>query len=614
MQNLQNIPWNQTHISKNNVRTTPPSKEEIEAMAANILAEGVLQNLTVEQEGEGYGVTAGGVRWRAVAHLVKTGQVSDDYPLPCNVKEPGNAAAVSLAENYFRHAMHPVDEFEAFARMQAEGNDEAAIALRFGCDVIQVKKRLKLAKVHPTIRKACRKGDINIEALMAFTLADTAKRQLAVFKELGPHSCYAQNIRRLLTEEGEGSDSRLARYVGLEAYETAGGRVVRDLFSERQYLLDRDLLTDLALKKLEKAAARVAKKEGWQNVDIAVNGNPDRYSSYHALTPKPVDVPEKLLNEQTAREQELEALNEKSDWEEEEEERSFWLEDRLQEIEAEIDTYRVYSDEDKAQAVVFVSVGHDGKTKIERGYISNRVAKSRAAQDNQGEKAEPENPVLSRALIDDLGTHRQQIAKAALVKNPKLAMDALLYTLAMDVLEPYRFFGSAVRISGQHIGPSQDGDSEHATSAATEALAAARDALVTDWVDIEDDAERFAALRALPTKAKQALFAYCVANALSIGVKRDEPCFSEALLADLSPDYAAMWRPTGEGYWKRVPRPVVYEQGSALFGEHWALENAKATKKTLVDKLHYFFANPVPKEASESEKDAHKHWLPEQFG
>lgn len=613
MHTIQDIPWKETHISVNNVRITPPSKEEIEAMAANILAEGVLQNLTVEKEGEGYGVTAGGVRWRAIEHLVKTGQVSDDYPLPCNVKEPGNAAAVSLAENYFRHAMHPVDEFEAFARMQAEGNDEAAIALRFGCEVIQVKKRLKLAKVHPTIRKACRKGDIDIEALMAFTLADTAKQQLAVFKELGPRSCYAHNIRRLLTEEGEGSDSSVARYVGLDAYEAAGGRVVRDLFNERHYLLDRDLLTNLAQKKLEKAAARVANKEGWQNVDIAVNGNPARYS-YHALTPKPVGVPEKLLIEQATREQELEALNEKDDWEEEEEERSFWLEDRLQEIEDEIDTYRVFSDEDKAQAVVFVSVGHDGKARIERGYISNRIAKSRATQNEQGEKAEPESPVLSRALIDDLGTHRQQIAKAALVKNPKLAMDALLYTLALDVLVPYSYWGGAVRIRGENIGPSLNGDSEHATSAATEALAAARDGLVTDWVDIEDDAERFAALRALPSKAKQALFAYCVANALSIGVKREEGCFGEALLADLSPDYAAMWRPTGAGYWQRVPRKVAYDQGAALFGEHWAAENAKATKKSLVAKLDTFFSNPLPKEASKDEREAHEHWLPEQFG
>src|SRR3546814_11275185 len=76
---------------------------------------------------------------------------------------------------------------------------------------------------------------MDLETLTAFTLSDSHRRQLAVWKQVknehygvSPHT-----VRRLLTEKSIAAASKLGRFVGAEAYERAGGRVTRDLFSER---------------------------------------------------------------------------------------------------------------------------------------------------------------------------------------------------------------------------------------------------------------------------------------------------------------------------------------------------------------------------------------------
>ena len=182
------VPFNRLHLSEKNVRKAKPNKVALAELAANIAQKGIRQNLIVEpsEQTEGYfAVLAGGRRWRAVEALVNAGTLDADYPVPCRLRaEDDIAAEASMAENYFREAMHPADEYEAFAAMVDQGMDEDAIALHFGCDVKRVRQRMKLAQVHPTILKAFRRGDLTERDVMAFTLADTKKAQLAVFKEL----------------------------------------------------------------------------------------------------------------------------------------------------------------------------------------------------------------------------------------------------------------------------------------------------------------------------------------------------------------------------------------------------------------------------------------------
>ena len=78
--------------------------------------------------------------------------------------------------------------------------------------------------------------------------------------------------------------SHLARFVGLDAYESAGGTVQRDLFTENDhgiYLLDRPLLTKLAETELQKTADRLAKQ--WKWAQIHIEPDRDRIAALHRL-------------------------------------------------------------------------------------------------------------------------------------------------------------------------------------------------------------------------------------------------------------------------------------------------------------------------------------------
>src|SRR5260370_18614049 len=79
-------------------------------------------------------------------------------------------------------------------------------------------------------------------------------------------------MRRQLTEGAVRAADRWARFIGVEAYEAAGGIVMRDLFQHDDggWLQDPALLDRLAAEKLAAEADRV-RAEGWRWVEAAVD-------------------------------------------------------------------------------------------------------------------------------------------------------------------------------------------------------------------------------------------------------------------------------------------------------------------------------------------------------
>ena len=64
-------------------------------------------------------------------------------------------------------------------------------------------------------------------------------------------------IRRLLTEGAVGAGDKQAQFIGIEAYEAAGGAVLRDPFVDR-----------LVAEKLEQEAETI-RAEGWKWIEVA---------------------------------------------------------------------------------------------------------------------------------------------------------------------------------------------------------------------------------------------------------------------------------------------------------------------------------------------------------
>src|SRR6185312_2302427 len=196
-------------------------------------------------------------------------RISSDYPVPCLTVSYDRAVQISLAENSGREPMHPADEFEAFRQLIDAGQSIDDVAARFGVTPLVVERRLKLANVSPKFIALYREGEITLEHLMAFAVIDDPGRQEQVWASLKAFDRTPVMLRRALTDEEVSLREPMARYVGIKAYEKAGGIVHRDLFAEEEsdVRLDGELVRKLATAKLEKCAERL-RKEGvaWVHV------------------------------------------------------------------------------------------------------------------------------------------------------------------------------------------------------------------------------------------------------------------------------------------------------------------------------------------------------------
>src|SRR3546814_4289114 len=105
---------------------------------------------------------------------------------------------------------------------------------------------------------------------MALAITDDQTAQETAFFEAPEWQRGAENLRRRLTEcEVDAQRSTLARFVGLDAYEAAGGGIRRDLFADEDsgvYLTDAGLLHQLASAKLDAQAVDI-QREGWKWVE-----------------------------------------------------------------------------------------------------------------------------------------------------------------------------------------------------------------------------------------------------------------------------------------------------------------------------------------------------------
>ena len=107
---------------------------------------------------------------------------------------------------------------------------------------------------------------------MALALSDDHDAQERAWFEGQPWDRTPVALRRKLTAgEIEAAGNALVRFVGVDAYEAAGGVVRRDLFDDEQsrFLSDPALLQRLATEKLE-ALAGAVREEGWAWVEARI--------------------------------------------------------------------------------------------------------------------------------------------------------------------------------------------------------------------------------------------------------------------------------------------------------------------------------------------------------
>ena len=273
----RDIPFNKLVLSQANVRRIKAGVS-IEELAEDIARRTLLQSLTVrpvlDDDGAETGtfeIPAGGRRYRALELLVKQKKLARTAPVPCVVRTEGLAEEDSLAENVQRAPLHPLDQFHAFRDLREKGMSEEEISAAFFVSVQVVKQRLKLASVSSKLLEIYSEDGMTLDQLMAFTVNPDPERQEQVWEALQrSHNKEPYYIRRLLTEGAVRASDKRAQFVGIEAYEAAGGDVLRDLFQQDDggWLQNPVLLDRLVAGKLECEAATV-RSEGWKWVEVA---------------------------------------------------------------------------------------------------------------------------------------------------------------------------------------------------------------------------------------------------------------------------------------------------------------------------------------------------------
>lgn len=244
---------------------------DLDALAASIGSLGVLFPVIVREGAEGWEVIDGNRRVAALRLLAERGAIdAETYEVPITVKalEAVAETEVAIHANTMRLDMHPLDEAEAFERLNRQGMDFEAIAKRSGVTVQRVKQRMALTALAPVVRDSYKAGLITLDIARVYTGA-SVEQQAKVFAAAQRDRWIASSpdaLRRSLRADAVGADDRRFLFVGSEAYEAAGGTYVEDLFQDYRQIKDVALLDDL----LAKAVRRQLKKEtkaGWAAVD-----------------------------------------------------------------------------------------------------------------------------------------------------------------------------------------------------------------------------------------------------------------------------------------------------------------------------------------------------------
>lgn len=367
MTDIQHIPLNKLVAWEGNARRTV-SDEGIAELAASIKTDGLINPLTVIAKGKKFNVVAGSRRLRALQLLAERNELPNDN-IRCTVlPEDADAVQISLAENVVRENMHPADEFEAFRDLIDKGKSIEDVAAAFGVTRTVVEKRLKLARVSPKVLQAYRDGKLNLEKVMAFAISDDHEAQDELLADLKPYFC-PDTIRDHLTESELHCDTSLAKFVGIKAYEKAGGTLKRDLFSEEDdaYIEDVALLRKLAMAKLEKEAAKI-RKEGWKWVEAREKFDYNDRCKFKQVYAQKAPLPAELEAEVKKLQAEKEKLEEAYYADEDAE----WP-DRIDEIDARLDEIEDrpanFTPEQMAYAGAVVSIDYNGKLDVTRGLV-----------------------------------------------------------------------------------------------------------------------------------------------------------------------------------------------------------------------------------------------------
>lgn len=240
--------------------------------------------------------------------------------------------------------------------MAETGSDVPAIARVFAVTEAHVYRRLALAVLPAPILDALKAGEITLEAAKCFTVAQDEALALDVLDRVRGQDVSAHRLKQLLQPEAIRHTDRRAIYVGLDAYEGAGGPITRDLFANEVFLGDGALLDQLFAEKLAMDGEAIAQDWKWTET------TPESWISFDVTSKldRIYRVEGELTEEQAERYDELSELAEAEALDEE--------------GQAELDALETlaqgdFTDAQRDHAGLFVFVDSRGELTVQAAYV-----------------------------------------------------------------------------------------------------------------------------------------------------------------------------------------------------------------------------------------------------
>ena len=164
----------------------------LEELAASIRASGVVQPILVRRRGERYQIVAGERRWRAA-------QAAGLASVPVSVREVPDEQLLELAlvENVQRQELTPLEEAQAFQRLQAElGLSQDEIARRVGRDRTTIANTLRLLKLPRELRELLSAGRLDAGHARALLALERVEEQLQLGREAARKGLSVREVER----------------------------------------------------------------------------------------------------------------------------------------------------------------------------------------------------------------------------------------------------------------------------------------------------------------------------------------------------------------------------------------------------------------------------------
>jgi len=178
-------------------------EQELEALAASIRTQGLVQPLVVTLDSDGsYSIVAGERRWRAARRAGL-----EEVPVVVR-NDLGDQARLELAlvENLQRSDLNALEEAEAYAILQEKfGVSQEEIAVRVGKGRTTITNSLRLLKLPPEVRELLRGGRLTAGQARPLLALGDRDRQIALAEQAVREELSARQLEQLAAPPRERS-------------------------------------------------------------------------------------------------------------------------------------------------------------------------------------------------------------------------------------------------------------------------------------------------------------------------------------------------------------------------------------------------------------------------